>query len=148
MKQLRDTLSRINHARARGEGEDHDRIETLFDGPSTRLAVYGSLAPDEVNHWVIEGIGGTWSDGYVRGAVRMKGWGSHVGFPGMMWIPDSDERIPVKLFTSEELPEQWDHIDTFEGGDYVRILVPVEIVGGAPVIANIYQLREDPPVDD
>jgi gamma-glutamylcyclotransferase (GGCT)/AIG2-like uncharacterized protein YtfP len=147
-RKLQDMLHRINDARARREREDHSELEILFDRPSTRLAIYGSLAPGEVNHWVIEDIGGTWSDGHVRGTVRMKGWGSHVGFPGMTWIPDSDERVPVKLLASEGLPEQWERIDAFEGGDYVRILVPVEIVDGAPVVANIYQLRVDPAADD
>jgi gamma-glutamylcyclotransferase (GGCT)/AIG2-like uncharacterized protein YtfP len=138
-------LRAINAARARGEVEDGAAVDARFDRPSTRLAVYGSLAPGEVNHDAIAHIRGIWCDGYVRGTVRMSGWGSRVGFPGMTWIPDGDE-IPVKLLASAELPQYWHELDTFEGEDYVRILVPVHGLG-EPVVANIYELREGPACD-
>ena len=76
--------------------------------------------------------------------MQTKGWGSHMGFPGLTWLPNSDERIPVQLFTSSELPAQWRRIDEFEGRDYVRILVPVEGVRDDPVVANLYQIRAQP----
>lgn len=143
MTELVRRLQAINAARARGEAEDGAAIDERFDRPSTRLAVYGSLAPGEVNHHAIAHIRGIWCEGYVRGTVRMSGWGSDVGFPGMTWIPDGDE-IPVNLLVSAELPQHWNELDAFEGEDYVRILVPVHGLGEPPVVANIYQLREAP----
>ena len=140
--ELIETLQKINLLRARGVGENEDEVETLFDRPSTRLAIYGSLAPGEANHHVIESISGSWTNGFVRGTLRMKGWGRHTGFPGMTWIPSSEERLDVQVVSSVELPDYWDRIDRFEGRDYVRILVPVEGVGIASAVANIYQLRE------
>ena len=135
------TLEKVNTDRERGETEDHEVIEALFDNPSKRLAVYGSLAPGEVNHHVIETLAGIWEDGFVRGKVHMKGWGSHVGFPGLTWLPTSSERVPTRLFTSAELPQHWDRLDQFEGADYVRILVLVEGADDAAVVANLYQIR-------
>ncbi len=137
-------LEKVNTVRERGETEDHETIEALFDNPSKRLAVYGSLAPGEVNHHVIEAVRGSWQVGFVRGAVKMKGWGSHVGFPGMTWVPSSDHCVPVVLFTSAELPQHWDRLDQFEGADYVRVLVLVEGVNDAAVVANLYQIRAQP----
>ena len=137
-------LEDLNRARERGEIEDDRSANRMYDCPSTRLAVYGSLAPGEVNHHVIESVAGIWDDGFVRGKVQAKGWGSHMGFPGLTWLPNSDERIPVQLFTSSELPAQWSRIDEFEGRDYVRILVPVEGVRDDPVVANLYQIRAQP----
>jgi gamma-glutamylcyclotransferase (GGCT)/AIG2-like uncharacterized protein YtfP len=83
----------------------------MYNSPSTRLAVYGSLAPGEVNHHVVETITGVWEDGFVHGKLHMKGWGRHVGFPGLIWLPRSGERVPVRLFTSQELPAHWSRID-------------------------------------
>lgn len=137
-------LEDLNRARERGEVEDDRSVERMYDYPSTRLAVYGSLAPDEVNHHVIETVAGSWEGGFVRGELRMKGWGRHVGFPGLTWLPTSDERVPVRLFTSSELPAEWSRIDEFEGRDYVRILVLVEGVRDDPVVANLYQIRAQP----
>ena len=142
LSHLVKTLQRINAARERGDIEREAEVELMFDRPSTRLAIYGSLAPGEVNHSVIEQVAGKWTEGFVRGSVHMKGWGSHVGFPGMIWIPSSEERLGVKLFTSSQLPDHWERIDRFEGSDYLRILVPVEDRSGVPVVANIYQIRE------
>jgi gamma-glutamylcyclotransferase (GGCT)/AIG2-like uncharacterized protein YtfP len=144
-RQLVDALKSINRARMAGRPDPEVALPP-WDA-DTRLAVYGSLAPNQVNHHVIADIPGEWTDGFVRGTVRMKGWGSHVGFPGMTWHPGSDDRVPIRLFASPELQRHWSRIDDFEGEDYVRILVPVEGMGEMPLVANIYQLREDPEGD-
>ena len=143
-RQLVDTLRKINAGRMVGREILVDEVAPTCGDPDSRLAVYGSLAPGEVNHHVIAEIAGEWTNGVVRGTVRMKGWGSHVGFPGMTWDPGSEDRIPIRLFASPELRRHWSRIDEFEGEDYVRILVPVERAGGAPLVSNIYQLRENP----
>lgn len=141
-RELIESLTAINEARVAGSMDAPEPLAATWGDPAVRLAVYGSLAPGEVNHHVIADIPGDWTQGFVRGTVHMKGWGSHFGFPGMTWEPRSAERIPIRLFSSPELPRHWDRIDDFEGDGYLRILVPVEGVGDAPIVANIYQLRE------
>jgi gamma-glutamylcyclotransferase (GGCT)/AIG2-like uncharacterized protein YtfP len=116
-------------------------LEALLNHPERRLAVYGSLAPGEVNHWVVADLPGTWETGTVHGTLEKVGWGDAIGFPGMTWVPRGDP-IPVTLFTSAALPEHWRRIDEFEGADYRRILVPVVLSHREIVIANIYELRK------
>ncbi len=142
MTELVHTLQIINAARERGDIDDSAEIDRRFDRPSTRLAVYGSLAPGESNHRIIEDIAGTWNPGFVRGDFLRQGWGTHVGFLGMTWDPKSRNRINVEVFTSEDLPAHWDRLDDFEGEDYLRILVPVEGLTGDPIVANIYRVRK------
>ncbi len=142
MTELVHTLEVINAARERGDIDDSAEIDRRFGRPSTRLAVYGSLAPCESNHGIIEDIVGTWKPGFVRGDFLRQGWGTHVGFPGMTWNPKSRNRINVQVFTSEDLSAHWDRLDDFEGEDYLRILVPVEGLAGGPIVANLYRVRQ------
>ena len=141
MTELVHTLQIINAARERGDIDDSAKIERRFERPSTRLAVYGSLAPGESNHGIIEDLAGTWTAGVVRGDLLRHGWGTQVGFPGMIWDAKSTNRINVQVLTSKDLPAHWDRLDDFEGEDYLRILVPVEGLAGAPIVANIYRVR-------
>jgi gamma-glutamylcyclotransferase (GGCT)/AIG2-like uncharacterized protein YtfP len=119
---------------------DEASVERWFDRPSTRLAVYGSLAPGEVNHHVVADITGLWVDGFVTGTLRQLGWGHHIGFPAITWHADG-KKVAVRLFTSLDLPAHWARIDEFEGKDYQRILVPVRLVTGATTVANIYEAK-------
>jgi len=166
-QRLEHVLQRVNHARALGKNHasyaavlsaafdvlaqvdehidadhtDPDELMDRFCGAHTRLAVYGSLAPGEKNHAVIHDIPGQWQDGYVHGEVHPVGWGEAIGYPGMTWLPHSPERVAVRLFTSPALSAHWRGIDSFEGRDYLRILVPVDGLTNGPVVANIYQVR-------
>lgn len=108
------------------------------EGPETRLAVYGSLAPGEANHRVLEPLSGRWLDGgRVRGVLHERGWGAGRGYPGLEPDPAGDP-VPVKVFVSPELPDHWDRIDAFEGTDYRRVVVPVEGLPGGARRCNIY----------
>ena len=137
-------LRRVNAARVSSshdsrQGEEEEVLEALRQA-SHRLAVYGSLAPDQPNHSVIENIRGAWVDGFVHGRLKRTGWGSGIGYPPISWDPEGD-RVPVKMLVSPELPEHWKRLDEFEGADYARILVPVEDGGGTLIaVANIYAL--------
>ena len=115
-------------------------ISALLAEPETKLAVYGTLAPGEVNHWQLAGIQGTWSDGFVRGDLQHTGWGAEHGFPALAWRPDG-ERVPAKLFVAADLERHWRRLDEFEGDGYRRILVPVEDDGGIIAVANLYADR-------
>lgn len=104
-----------------------------------RLAVYGTLAPGQPNHHVVAGAGGSWLDGTVRGRLEIGGWGAALGHPGL--VPDpAAEPIPVKLLVAADLPSHLARLDEFEGVDYARVRVPVELAG-ATVEAWIYALR-------
>ena len=136
-------LQRVNAAARAGSSrissrDDESAAQALLGQAEKRLAVYGSLAPGEPNHFVIEHLRGEWVDGFVRGTLSESGWGSGIGYPAITWDWRADP-IPVRMFVSSELPEHWRRLDEFEGAEYIRILVPVEDVDGELVAAaNIY----------
>jgi gamma-glutamylcyclotransferase (GGCT)/AIG2-like uncharacterized protein YtfP len=141
-------LSRINDLRRQAiEGgaptclaEAEEIVEDIF-GASHHLAIYGSLAPGEANHSVIESVPGVWLDASVRGEVHPTGWGLTGGFPGMKWRLRG-ARFPVKMFVSTALVDHWARLDEFEGPEYVRILVPVyDEKLNATTVANVYEVR-------
>lgn len=105
----------------------------------TRLAVYGTLAPGEVNHAVVADLRGTWRAGEVRGWLHPTGWGMTYGFPALRWDPEGPA-VAVQVLTSEDLPAAWPRLDRFEGEAYRRIVVPVTC-GDTTVPANIYVER-------
>lgn len=100
-------------------------------GSATRLVVYGSLAPGEANHHVLDGISGEWRACVITGTVEM-----HDGYRIFRWARDGD-RIAAQMLISQDLPRNWLRLDEFEGGDYRRIVIPAE-VGGRRVFANVY----------
>jgi len=88
--------------------------------PADKLFIYGTLAPGEENHFVMEPIDGTWVSGSIRGTVLDVGWGGATsGYPGFIPEPGGDE-VPGYLFTSKELPANWPMLDDFEGAGYRR----------------------------
>lgn len=107
-----------------------------------RLAVYGSLAPGQPNHRQLDGMVGGWQPGRVRGHLTNSGWGAAQGYPGLRPDPMGPE-VMVQLFTSEDLPDHWDRLDAFEGEEYERVVVTVDL-GAYSVKANLYALRPEP----
>jgi len=105
--------------------------DALLDHCSTRLASYGTLRPGESNYHVVADIEGTWLDGQVRGSVA-----DYKGYPLFRWSVVG-EPIEVKILASDRLPEHYPRIDHFEGADYCRILVPVELAENT-IVCNIY----------
>ena len=105
------------------------------------LAVYGTLAPGEVNAHVLASLRGSWKSGTVRGILHREGWGWTKGFPGLRLDPRG-ELVRVMLFHSPELPSHWNTIDAFEGEQYSR-QVTVVSCGDEVVLANIYVLRHN-----
>jgi gamma-glutamylcyclotransferase (GGCT)/AIG2-like uncharacterized protein YtfP len=110
-------------------------------GPTPRrLAVYGSLAPGERHHDQVAHLGGTWQPGIVRGTLFDRGWGAGLGYPG--FVPDpAGSPVCVMVLTTSALATAWEDLDRFEGAEYRRTTVSVELDDGAIVEAAIYELR-------
>jgi gamma-glutamylcyclotransferase (GGCT)/AIG2-like uncharacterized protein YtfP len=106
-------------------------FELIFERPSQKLAVYGTLAPGEVNYHILEHIPGRWQDCRLRGVVERTS-----GLPTLLWKPHGNE-LKAKLFESAELVTHWERLDSFEGAGYKRWIVPVTIESGI-AIANVY----------
>lgn len=124
------------------ESSDGASDPSCGEGPEHRLAVYGSLAPGEVNAWVLEPLKGAWlSGGFVRGRLYREGWGADHGFPGLERDSDGD-LVPVDVFVSRDLPDHWRRLDAFEGEDYRRIVVPVEGLPGGSLTCNVYVIAD------
>lgn len=115
------------------------------DAPTTdvaALAVYGTLAPGEPNHWVLNRIRGDWAEGTVHGHQFEITWGPAEGYQG--FIPDADgSAVAVAVLLSSELESKWREIDDFEGSGYERSLVEVMLNDGTSIRANIYVALTD-----
>lgn len=109
-----------------------DFFDLLFEHPSRRLAVYGTLAPGEVNHAIVADLAGEWGDGAVRGELT-----TGDGFRRFRWSQSGSE-VAVRVLTSIALPEHYPRIDRFEGRSYARSLLPV-VMDGSLVICNLYE---------
>ncbi len=134
-----------------------ETIDRLLGFPSHRLAVYGSLAPGKKNHHLMAGMEGTWQKAMLRGSLRNEGWGAGQGFPGFLW-DGANTPVAAHVFSSPDLPRHWQRLDEFEGEEYQRILVPVEILpqqaktglagdpemeDGEIKVCNVYELAEE-----
>ena len=105
----------------------------------TRLASYGTLAPGEENYKQVEKLSGEWFQGTVRGHRVKQGWGTWVGFPGLILDPGGEE-VTVQIFESDDLPAHWDRLDAFEGDEYHRVPTIAHTERG-PIEVSIYAIR-------
>lgn len=114
------------------------------------LAAYGTLRPGEPNEHIMEGMDGTWTPALIRARLYPSGVGRAGGYPGVVLDPAADP-VPVQLFCSADLPEQWDRLDDFEGPGYRRVPVQAEApMQDQTVTAWIYELAPEavPPQRD
>ena len=107
-------------------------------GTVHRLAVYGSLAPGRPNHHHLANLSGRWIDGTVRGRLLQEGWGSELGYAGIVLDADG-QSVKVHLFESSDLPEHWNRLDAFEGSGYRRTVTTAKTAEG-DLSASIYVL--------
>lgn len=85
-------------------------------------------------------MGGDWEPASVRGRLVEKGWGTEMGYPGLI-IDDHGEEIRGFVFSSSRLAEQWTDLDAFEGDEYERVVTNVTLAGGEQIEAHVYVLR-------
>lgn len=107
----------------------------MEDSPDQRLIVYGTLAPGEVNYFLLAGMGGTWERCVIKGSM-----GQWYGFKAFRWDPEGEEH-PAWLLTSPGLPEKFPELDAFEGEAYQRTIIPAQ-VGSRRALAHIYEGKE------
>jgi gamma-glutamylcyclotransferase (GGCT)/AIG2-like uncharacterized protein YtfP len=110
--------------------------------PLHRLATYGSLAPGRPNHHQLDGLKGRWSEGHVCGRLVNAGWGADLGYPALILDPEAPA-IPVVIFESLDLPDNWSRLDDFEGSAYQRVVTTVRTSAG-DIDSSIYVLRAVP----
>ena len=106
---------------------------------SDRLFIYGTLAPGQRNHYVLEDVQGTWEKASLRGYLHERGWGAAHDCPGIV-LSDEAEPVAGHLFTSEQLADLWPMLDAFEGDEYKRTPVTVKTDDGKQVSAQVYAL--------
>ncbi len=105
-----------------------------------RLFVYGTLQPGQPHEHVLTAIGGEWQPAVVKGTLVDSGWGSSMGYPGLV-LDDGGDEVKGHVFASVNLSNKWADLDAFEGEDYLRTVASVALVSGAQVSAYIYVLR-------
>lgn len=105
-----------------------------------RLFVYGTLAPGKPNAHVLEEIGGSWQSASVIGRLYQEGWGSQMGYPGMV-LDETGEAINGFLFSSDNLADHWESLDEFEGEDYKRISTMAKLSDGSNAETFVYVLK-------
>jgi len=138
-KDLETLLIKVNQYRQRNEilKEFESELEASYQC-SHHLVVYGTLAPGRVNYNQVEHIVGKWRDDvYVEGEFVNSGWAIEFGYPMMRWTPGGSH-IASYLLTSEMLPASWPDLDSFEGAEYCRLLVPVFDEHGFVTVGNVY----------
>jgi gamma-glutamylcyclotransferase (GGCT)/AIG2-like uncharacterized protein YtfP len=112
----------------------------MSQAADTRLAVYGTLAPGRVNHHQLTKMQGSWRQATVKGRLVEAGWGSDLGFPGLV-LDAAGPEVEVQLFVSADLPRHWSRLDAFEGAGYRRVVTQVATADGR-VNAWIYVLAQ------
>lgn len=131
------SLQALNPALAVIIGVGHYiRMSDCARSADIHLAVYGTLAPGRVNHHQLAELKGRWQRGTVQGKLIAAGWGTALGFPGLILDP-SGPPVEVYLFESLDLPDHWPRLDEFEGPSYKRVVTQVRTAGGE-LSAHIY----------
>ena len=106
---------------------------------ASRLFVYGSLAPGQSNHGLLQKLVGSWQRGSVNGLLHPAGTAATAGYP-VVDLTVSGKPVAGFLFTSPELARHWDELDAFEGEGYRRVENRVTLADGSITDAFIYAL--------
>lgn len=106
-----------------------------------KLFVYGSLQPGGKNEHILKNIKGEWKPGFVKGKLLKRGWGSAIGYPGLI-LDENEGKVKGYVFSSEKLNDFWEYLDKFEGEEYERKITSVNLESGEKVDAYVYVIRE------
>lgn len=111
--------------------------------PEKVFIVYGTLAPGSPNFPKVQHIRGVWQEGVVRGKLVSEGWGAEMGYNGFRHT-DTAEQAKIKAFVlfSDQLVDNWQMLDEFEGEGYKRILAKYELDNGEMGVGFIYAIKE------
>lgn len=109
-------------------------METLF--------VYGTLMPNCPNGHVLENIVGKFIPATVTGELIGAGWSASMGYPGIK-LDSTGDTVHGFLFYSHNLDDHWEHLDAFEGEEFVRTAVNVERYDELDVDTYIYALKDN-----
>lgn len=111
--------------------------------PEKNLIVYGSLAPGEANHHIVEHIKGKWQKAIIKGKLEKEGWAAGMGYYGFRHTSAGEQdEIKAFVFTSDELIANWKQLDEFEGVEYKRILAAYQLDNGEVGCGYIYAINE------
>lgn len=108
-----------------------------------RLFTYGTLCPGRENAHILADIDGQWCKAFVKGVVHVLDWGPDRGLTAIVLDQQAD-KVAGYLLSSEELEAHWPHIDAFEGFQYQRVEVEVELESGELLRAWIYVMQPKP----
>lgn len=109
---------------------------------TSRLFVYGTLAPGRPNEHILSNVPGKWQPATVTGTLFQEGWGAAIGYPGIV-LDEHGAQVEGFLFSSDALAEHWARLDEFEGEGYERVMTLAKLDGGSIVDAYIYSLSEN-----
>ncbi|MBX3240870.1 MAG: gamma-glutamylcyclotransferase [Chitinophagaceae bacterium] len=112
--------------------------------PQRHLVVYGTLAPGQINHYIISHIKGKWQPAVIRGSLTETGRGSAMGYKSFIPAPDTTTGAIIDAFVleSDELEANWTLLDDFEGDGYRRILTRYEMTGNRTGYGYVYALND------
>ena len=111
-----------------------------------RLFAYGTLCPDRENAHILENIGGAWQKASVRGVVHTLDWGPDQGLPALV-LDQTAPKVSGFVFSTEKLAQHWPMLDEFEGFQYERVRVMVELESGETIESWTYQMNPHAKVD-
>ncbi|MFC1895624.1 hypothetical protein ACFL0Q_03035 [Thermodesulfobacteriota bacterium] len=112
-------------------------LNLLLDRPDRKLVAYGTLGPGKANYDMLSGLQGAWEECVLNGRIDKS-----KGLLFFTWHPGGPT-IDAQLFISPILPNNWVHLDRFEGDAYRRRLAPVKRSSGIS-IASIYVAASNP----
>ncbi len=108
----------------------------------TRLFIYGTLAPGKPNEHILKDIVGTWEEAKIKGSLKEDGWGSAMGYNGLV-LDGSDNEVKGLIFSSNYLDDAFAMLDEFEGEDYCRVVVKATLSNdGQEVDTFVYALAK------
>lgn len=85
------------------------------------LFVYGTLRPNEINHYYLQPLSGKWLNASIQGTLYEHGLGPTTGYK-VVDLSQPKQIISGMILFSDELAQAWPELDEFEGEGYVREL--------------------------